>query len=70
VFGYHYSDSSIYGFSHTHLSGTGCPDLGDLLVMPTVGPLNQTGSYEAAGSQTIRASFPMKMNWPSPAITG
>lgn len=35
--GYHYSDSLIYGFSHTHLSGTGCLDLGDILIMPTVG---------------------------------
>tara|TARA_R110002072_G_scaffold302989_1_gene490757 strand:+ start:5982 stop:8840 length:2859 start_codon:yes stop_codon:yes gene_type:complete len=32
--GYHYSDSIIYGFSHTHLSGTGVSDLGDLLIMP------------------------------------
>lgn len=35
--GYHYSDSIIYGFSHTHLSGTGVSDWGDILVMPTVG---------------------------------
>ncbi|OFX40277.1 MAG: hypothetical protein A2X08_05725 [Bacteroidetes bacterium GWA2_32_17] len=35
--GYHYSDSVIYGFSHTHLSGTGCSDYGDILFMPTVG---------------------------------
>ncbi len=35
--GYHYSDSIIFGFSHTHLSGTGCSDWGDILVMPTVG---------------------------------
>lgn len=33
--GYHYSDSSILGFSHTHLSGTGCADLGDILFYPT-----------------------------------
>jgi predicted alpha-1,2-mannosidase len=32
---YHYSDSVIYGFSHTHLSGTGCSDYGDILFMPT-----------------------------------
>lgn len=32
--GYHYSDSLIYGFSHTHLSGTGCDDLCDVLLMP------------------------------------
>lgn len=35
--GYHYSDSKIYGFSHTHLSGTGCDDLCDVLVMPATG---------------------------------
>lgn len=31
---YHYSDSVIHGFSHTHLSGTGCSDYGDILFMP------------------------------------
>lgn len=35
--GYHYSDSTIYGFAHTHLSGTGIGDLGDISVMPVVG---------------------------------
>lgn len=35
--GYHYDDSRIYGFSHTHLSGTGCSDYGDILVTPFVG---------------------------------
>src|SRR5215213_5212067 len=32
--GYHYSDDIIYGFSHTHLSGTGIPDGCDILFMP------------------------------------
>ena len=32
--GYHYSDSIIYGFSHTHLSGTGCSDYGDIALLP------------------------------------
>jgi len=32
--GYHYSDNVIYGFTHTHLSGTGCSDYGDILLMP------------------------------------
>ena len=32
--GYHYSDSYIYGFTHTHLSGTGVSDYGDILLMP------------------------------------
>ncbi|MBQ2077720.1 MAG: glycoside hydrolase family 92 protein, partial [Bacteroidales bacterium] len=35
--GYHYTDSEIYGFSHTHLSGTGCSDYGDVLLMPMCG---------------------------------
>lgn len=38
--GYHYTDSTIYGFSHTHLSGTGIEDYCDVLLMPT------TGQYE------------------------
>lgn len=32
--GYHFSDSTILGFSHTHLSGTGAGDYGDILFMP------------------------------------
>ena len=35
--GYHYSDTMVYGFSHTHLSGTGCSDYGDVLLVPTTG---------------------------------
>lgn len=35
--GYYYADSTVNGFSHTHLSGTGCADYGDVLIMPTVG---------------------------------
>jgi predicted alpha-1,2-mannosidase len=35
--GYHYSDSTIIGFSHTHLSGTGIGDLGDIMLMPVTG---------------------------------
>ena len=34
--GYHYSDSTILGFSHTHLSGTGCIDLAHLLDNETI----------------------------------
>lgn len=39
--GYHYSDSLIYGFSHTHLSGTGCSDYGDILIAPYVAEMPQ-----------------------------
>src|SRR5437588_2702618 len=45
--GYHYSDSSIMGFSHTHLSGTGVGDMLDVLVMPRLGELKlEPGSRE------------------------
>jgi predicted alpha-1,2-mannosidase len=36
---YHYSDSAILGFSHTHLSGTGCSDLGDIRFCPLSGKI-------------------------------
>lgn len=39
--GYHYGDSTIYGFSHTHLSGTGIGDLGDILLLPFTGETAQ-----------------------------
>ena len=35
--GYHFTDSVLYGFSHTHLSGTGVSDYGDILLMPLTG---------------------------------
>ena len=38
--GYHYDDKLIYGFSHTHLNGTGCTDYGDIMLMPTMGEPN------------------------------
>ncbi len=37
VSGYHISDTTVIGFSHTHLSGTGIGDLGDISLMPVVG---------------------------------
>ncbi len=37
--GYQYNDPTIVGFSHTHFNGTGHSDLGDFLIMPTLGPL-------------------------------
>lgn len=43
--GYHYSDSVVYGFSHTHLSGTGVPDYCDLLIVPQNGTPKTTPGY-------------------------
>jgi predicted alpha-1,2-mannosidase len=49
--GYQYGDSAIIGFSHTHFSGTGHSDLGDILIMPTTGPLKlEPGSSDKPGS--------------------
>ena len=53
--GYHYSDSLVYGFSHTHLSGTGCSDLGDILFAATTGPLILSNG--AGGEPGYRSRF-------------
>jgi len=46
--GYHYPDSAIYGFSHTHLSGTGIGDMGDVLLLPFSGEAESkpTGTFK------------------------
>ncbi len=46
--GYHYSDSIIYGFSHTHLSGTGIADYCDVLLMPFTGGVKWKNSEYAS----------------------
>lgn len=51
--GYYYADSTINGFSHTHLSGTGCCDYGDVLLMPTVGEQK----YLPTGSQSQQMAY-------------
>jgi predicted alpha-1,2-mannosidase len=67
--GYHYSDSIIYGFSHTHLSGTGCSDYGDVLIMPCrnttqlnnyqfASPFNHNSEMAAAGFYSVYLNKP------------
>lgn len=64
--GYQYKDSSIVGFSHTHFSGTGHSDLGDILIMPTTGALklnpgtatNPDGGYRSRYSHNTEVSKP------------
>ncbi|WP_456441745.1 glycoside hydrolase domain-containing protein, partial [Caldithrix abyssi] len=58
--GYHYSDSTIIGFSHTHLSGTGCIDYGDILFMPTVGKLHLQPGTEENPQSGYRSHFSHK----------
>ena len=59
--GYHYSDSIIYGFSHTHLSGTGVSDYGDILLMPATGKAsfinNEYASTFSHENETARAGY-------------
>ena len=64
--GYYTDDKTINGFSHTHLSGTGCGDYGDVLLMPTVGrqivapvgPEEQTLSYASPFSHANETASP------------
>ncbi len=53
--GYHYSDKTIMGFSHTHLSGTGEPEFCDVLLMPTVGDIQMMVGEEANSSTGYRS---------------
>jgi len=65
--GYQYADSNILGFAHTNFSGTGHSDLGDLLIMPTIGPVDLTkrnelqthgyGSRYSHSSETARPGY-------------
>ena len=48
--GYHSSDSTVIGFSHTHLSGTGIGDLFDITVMPVVGEVRYSRGEEPKDS--------------------
>jgi predicted alpha-1,2-mannosidase len=55
--GYDYKQSSIYGFSQTHLSGVGCGVAGELPVMPTTGAVNPS-SYASAYSHADEEASP------------
>jgi len=55
--GYHYSSKTIMGFSHTHLSGTGAADYGDILFMPTVGEVKLEPGPEDDPAQGYRSFF-------------
>jgi predicted alpha-1,2-mannosidase len=55
--GYYYTDTNIDGFSHTHLSGTGCADMGDVLVLPLTGELNAPGEYKPLNASRFKSLF-------------
>lgn len=56
--GYHYSDSSLAGFGHTHLSGTGCGDLGDILFVPGTSSRILAKGYRAPFSHKEERASP------------
>mgnify|MGYP000184850624 FL=1 len=56
---YMYADSIIWGFTQTHLNGTGCMDLGDILVMPFTGERHRTwDAYRSSFSKTSENATP------------
>lgn len=55
--GYQYADPTIVGFSHTHFSGTGHSDLGDFLIMPTVGKVQMNPGTATAPETGYRSRF-------------
>ena len=55
--GYQYDDREIVGFSHTHFSGTGHSDLGDFLVMPTVGDMQLEPGDKGDSRSGFRSAF-------------
>ncbi|MBE0677236.1 MAG: glycoside hydrolase family 92 protein, partial [Bacteroidales bacterium] len=55
--GYQYNDNTIVGFTHTHFSGTGHSDLGDILIMPTTGILQLNPGTEDAPEKGYRSRF-------------
>jgi predicted alpha-1,2-mannosidase len=55
--GYQYNDKTIVGFSHTHFNGTGHSDLGDFLIMPTVGKLQLNPGTADHPETGYRSSF-------------
>jgi len=55
--GYQYDDPTIVGFSHTHFNGTGHSDLGDFLVMPTVGPVRLNPGPAARPESGYRSRY-------------
>lgn len=64
--GYHYSDSSVMGFSHLHRSGMGAGDWGDILLMPTTGELKINPGDKNIPGEGYRSRFTHKEEEASP----
>lgn len=64
--GYHYTDNSIIGFSHTHLSGTGRSDLMDVMLMPITGEVKLEPGTKENPDAGYRSRFSHDQEWASP----
>ena len=64
--GYQYDDPTIVGFSHTHFSGTGHSDLGDILIMPTIGNLQLNPGVSDNPASGYRSSYRKETESASP----
>lgn len=62
--GYHYEDSTIYGFSHTHLSGTGIGDLGEILLLPYSGKdeIKPIGTFVKSDESASPGYYKVRLN--------
>ena len=60
--GYHYSDSAIYGFSHTHLSGTGISDYGDILLLPALDEHARTARFQHRNETASPGYYSVKLD--------
>ena len=65
--GYHYSDTNIYGFSHTHLNGTGVSDFGDIMLMPTMGeptlyPKEYSSTFSHSNEKATAGFYSVKLD--------
>ena len=62
--GYHYSDSVLVGFSHTHLSGTGCGDLGDVRILPISDIKQRDVIFSHKDEQCRPGYYSLQLNYP------
>ena len=64
--GYYDADTEIWGFSHTHLSGTGIGDYGDVLMMPFTGEVNISSGTPQKPDYGYRSAFDKKNQFATP----
>lgn len=68
--GYKYSHSTLMGFSLTHLSGTGIPDLGDFLFVPGAGEIKSVPGTHDEPEKGYRSHYSHDKEWASPGYYG